>query len=125
MTPSQSHRVAPDRRERKLRDPLAGCRVQAQAGVLVGDVDAVRQGNVIGAASVGTRLVQRVVVELPQAGQGGLPEQSAGIRVHGSEQIHSLDDYLAADDLRLRAMAVSWQNPLVGRPAEPEHAEWR
>ena len=104
---------------------LAGRRVETDAAGPIGDVNTFRRGNVVGAAGVGAGLVGGVVVSLAEAGEIGLPEQPAGVHVHGAENIDALDEQSAVHDLRLRAVAVARQDAVVRGPAEPQDAERR
>ncbi len=115
--------LARKRRHRERRRPPPGRGVETDAGRSVSDVNAVGGRDVVGAAGVGAGLVESVVVGLADAGQAGLPEQPAGVNVHGAEDIDALDEQPAADHLRLGAVAVARQDAVVRWSAEPEQAE--
>ena len=65
------------------------------------------------------------VIGLADAGQRGLPEQPAGVDIHGAEDVHALDEQPAFHHLRLRAVAVARQDAVVRGTAEPQQTQRR
>ena len=86
---------------------LAGGGIEAQALAAIGDIDAVRQRDVIAADGVGPRLMGGVVVDRAQAGQRRFPQEPARVHVDGAQAIRAFDDQPALDGLRRRA--VPWR----------------
>src|SRR5262249_33767393 len=98
-------------------------RVEAQTLLAVNDINAIRNGDVIGAAGVGAGLVGEVVVEGAYAGQLGLPEHAARVDVHRPQHVDAFDEQPAVEHLRLRAVAVPGQDAVVRRATEPEDSQ--
>ncbi len=124
-TPSRRIVFLGQRRQAEFAELRARGGIEADTRVVVRDVNAIRRTHVIAAARVGAGLVGEVIVKVADAGERRFPELAARIDIHRPQQIHALDDQPAVDHLWLRAVAVTRQDPLVRRAAEPEQTERR
>src|SRR5262249_4567549 len=111
--------------QRELGELLAGRRVEPETFRAQRDVDRVSHRDVVAAAGIGAGLVGQVAERLADAGQLGFPEEPAGVEVEGPQAVHALDEEPAIDDLRLRSVAVTRQDAVVRRAAEPEQPQGR
>ncbi len=131
---------AGDRREAELGEGLSGGRVEHEALLTLGDVNAIHGGHVVAAGVVGAGdvllviatvirvgIVAFVVVaaEGIEVGQFFTPEQAARVDIAGAHKPDTLDEETSTDDLLRRTIRVPGQHVEVGGSPKPKQAERR